>query len=63
MFFWKGEQTGKDRVWSASSKQQQFLLKKNLNTSHCELRSEKRSEIKLPHLKKYTSTISDGSLN
>lgn len=28
MFFWKGEQTGKDRVWSASSKQQQFLLKK-----------------------------------
>lgn len=38
-------------------------VKKNLNISHCELRSEKRSEIKLLHLKKYTSTISAGSLN
>ena len=63
MFFWKGEQTGKDSVWSAPSKQQHCLLKKNLNISHCELRSEKRSEIKLLHLKKYTSTISAGSLN
>ena len=47
-----------------SSKQQHCLLKKNkINISRCELRSEKRSEIKLLYLKKYTSTLSTGSLN